>query len=221
MWGREDSKFWDSDKILIVCWNDRVTHHSSFPQHSVFSIISPVQVRILKEDLQTHKAIMKRKKVKINIYSSCKNLQNALTEAHGCHRKQAKTFCKTGYGRNRGKNLRKYFDHSSKCLIHPGGTHCLLLRHHWLLPQWLRRDKTPGTPKSLHQNTQPESGDRNWAGHSLFHTQRVPLKRPPDLLHRTEIGNRNKNVFMLGEGSCSEYHNSVKDCKEKISSKNT
>lgn len=68
-------------------------------------------------------------------------MQNALTEAYGCHRKQTKTFCKTGCGRNREENIRKYFDHSSNCLIHPGGTQCLLLRHHWFLPWWLWREK--------------------------------------------------------------------------------
>lgn len=62
-------------------------------------------------------------------------------EAYGCHRKQTKTFSKTGCSRNRGKNIRKFFDHSSNCLVHPGGTPCLLLRHHWFPPQWLRRDK--------------------------------------------------------------------------------
>lgn len=144
MWGREYSKFWDSasDKILIVCWNDRVKHHSSFPQHSIFYIISSVQVGILI--FQTHKATpWKKKNVKINIYPypSCKDVHNTLTEAYACHRNQTKTFCKTGCVRNRGKTIRKYLDHSRKCLIPPGGTHCLLLRHHWFLPWWLRRDK--------------------------------------------------------------------------------
>lgn len=96
-----------------------------------------------------------KKKVSINIYPylSCKDVQNALTEAYGCHRKQTKSFCKTSCGRNRGKNTRDCFDHSSNCLVHAGGTHCLLLRHHWFLPRWLRRVKTfhcrAGTLKSI------------------------------------------------------------------------
>lgn len=98
-----------------------------------------------------------------------------------------------------GKNLRKYFDPSSNCLIHPGGIHSLLLRHPWFLPQWLRRSKNRPllgrNTKIIAPKQSAKIGGLKLDVYSLLHAQKVPLGRPSDLFHGSQAQQGSRDIL--------------------------